>query len=176
MSFALIPHHQGQNRFLFLGTFTENRKISRTEDVIKLLTVTGLCPWVLCILMEFLLGNGHRMKTNFHKIPLLWRWNYGSFQFSSWCYKPLKFIYFYFNKAVSVEGDQAKICTTMLKSEADQLVWCWTSQSCHYRIRNVAVMIFIKWKIAFWSINVHPFWEQILSKPFEISRTLVVKF
>lgn len=73
MSFTLIQYHQGQNRFLFVGTVSENRMTSKVEDVIGLLIVAGLCPGVLCIMLQFLLGNGQKMKANFHKTPLFWR-------------------------------------------------------------------------------------------------------
>lgn len=74
MSFTLIQHHQGQNRFLFVGTVSENRMTSsRVEDGIGLLIVAGLCPGVLCIMLQFFLGNRQKMKTNFHKTPLFWR-------------------------------------------------------------------------------------------------------
>lgn len=47
MSSILIPHHQGQNRFLFLGTFGENRMSQRWDkpaNCHRIVSLSPLCP------------------------------------------------------------------------------------------------------------------------------------
>lgn len=123
-SFTLIPYHQGQNRFWLLGPLRENWLTSRSEDVSIL---SRALDHVLGPFVTNLLGSKHEYQlpqnstaleveltalSNFLQ-DVISCLNFFSF-FFFWRGHMMNF--FFFNIVMTVEGDQAKSCPTMLKT------------------------------------------------------------